>query len=123
MDKKFEVIVCSNCGTANKYKPISEVSQLGVRLDPGSIVPHGVCTQCGSFCYAQKMDVEEPQKAAWAFAGIDVEGTRLLCEEEALPVVVDYGAWCNIRVGSPHSVVSAAADAPTNKEVKTNGRD
>ena len=122
-NKEFEAIVCENCGSVNKYKPIGEVNHLGARLDPGSTVPHGACKDCGCFCYAQKIDVEELQKAAWAFADIGGNRTQLLCEEEASPIVVDDGAWCNIRVGSPYSVVSAAADAPTNKEVKTNGRD
>lgn len=46
---------CDNCqkGFRNEteFKPLEQVHKLWERLDPGSIVPHGECPECGAFVY------------------------------------------------------------------------
>lgn len=45
---------CDNCdwtGDQAEAKPLSIAAGLGVRLDPGSVVPAGECPKCGSFAY------------------------------------------------------------------------
>ncbi len=47
---------CDNCDWTGDEevmgRTLLEVHQLAERLNPGSIVPHGECPECGAFCYA-----------------------------------------------------------------------
>lgn len=62
-EEKAVTTVCDNCGKecqAEELKPLGEVTNLRERLDPGAMIPHGECRDCGCFCYA-KEEPEVPQ--------------------------------------------------------------
>ena len=46
---------CDNCGRkSDTFKPLSEVEDLHLRLDPGSEVPAGECLKCGALVYLNR---------------------------------------------------------------------
>lgn len=53
-ERKVEVVKCDNCGdvtTQDNLLPLEQVKDLAMRLDVGSELPAGECSDCGAFSY------------------------------------------------------------------------
>lgn len=49
---------CANCGLRSAASDLSPVHDFWSRTQPGEVIPHGDCPECGAFCYPAK----EPEK-------------------------------------------------------------
>lgn len=49
---------CANCGLRTKADDLDPTHDIWSRIQPGEILPHGDCPECGAFCYP----VTEPEK-------------------------------------------------------------
>ena len=49
---------CANCGLRNAANDLDPTHDIWSRIQPGEIMPHGDCPECGAFCYP----VTEPEK-------------------------------------------------------------
>jgi hypothetical protein len=50
---------CHNCSAVLHRGNMKEISNLGERVEPGSIMPSGQCPHCGGLCYLSGDDVDD----------------------------------------------------------------
>ncbi len=65
MAKSTTSAKCGNCDKTWETSDLDDISNLGMRLDPGSEVPAGSCPECGCLCYL----VSEPRKVVMQVEG------------------------------------------------------
>lgn len=71
-------ILCDNCGAPQDPDDLEPIGK-NWHFEPGSIVPHGQCRECGGYCYEE----EEPKAIPADFLARALESlTSLLSEEQ-----------------------------------------
>ena len=107
---------CANCGLRTKADDLDPTHDIWSRIQPGEILPHGDCPECGAFCYPVNRpeirlfkiepgvippdpDDQNDDRAAWAGQCIELFQKLTRCDEEDAvhDLITDLAHYCDRR--------------------------